>query len=126
MIRYSEDLANTLYLFIIVHVLFVSLLHHLPLPSLLFQSLLDELSHLALLAWLLPTDYEPEKQVKSVSQQVSLKNIHDHKSEESKHTPTSNLKIFNMHKHETIQISEGERQREGNHIQNSCKPENIL
>lgn len=46
-------------LLVVLHVLFVALLHHLPLPPLLLQSLLDELSHFALLARLLPADDEP-------------------------------------------------------------------
>ena len=50
--------ANTHLL--LVHVLVVALLHHLPLPALLLQGLLDELGHLALLPRLLPPDHKPE------------------------------------------------------------------
>lgn len=56
-----EDKAavSARYLLIIVHVLLVSLLHHLSLPSLLFQSLLDQLSHFTLLPRLLAANHEP-------------------------------------------------------------------
>lgn len=45
---------------LLVHVLVVALLHHLPLPALLLQGLLDQLGHLALLPRLLPPDHKPE------------------------------------------------------------------
>lgn len=44
---------------LLVHVLVVALLHHLSLPALLFQGLLDELGHLALFPWLLSADKKP-------------------------------------------------------------------
>lgn len=67
------------YLLIVVHVLLVSLLHHLPLPSLLFQGLLDELSHLALLPRLLPTNYESTTHThQSGSVKTTNLNTHTH------------------------------------------------
>lgn len=44
---------------LLVHVLVVALLHHLPLPALLLQCLLDELGHFALLARLLSANHKP-------------------------------------------------------------------
>lgn len=49
--------ADTNLLFI--HILVVALLHHLTLPALLLQRLLDELGHFTLFSWLLPPDHKP-------------------------------------------------------------------
>src|SRR4029434_1764563 len=47
------------HLVLIAHVVLVALLHHLSLPALLLKSLLDELGHLTLLAWLLTANQKP-------------------------------------------------------------------
>ena len=55
----SEPLRAACADLLVVHVLAIALLHHLPLPALLLQGLLDELGHLALLPGLLPANQEP-------------------------------------------------------------------
>lgn len=47
------------YLFILLHVLVIALLHHLPLPAFLLQRLLDQLRYLTLLTRLLSADDKP-------------------------------------------------------------------
>lgn len=96
------------YLFIVVHVLFVSLLHHLPLPSLLLQSLLDELRHFTLLPRLLSANYKPGKHSKPVSQTekllkkktllppasyVNLKHTHTRHPQNLKNIPRARIQV---------------------------------
>lgn len=57
--RVPSRVALSPHLLVILGVLGVALLHHLPLPPLLLQRLLDQLRHLALLPRLLPPDQEP-------------------------------------------------------------------
>lgn len=49
------------YFFVLLRVLGIPLLHHFPLPPFLLQRLLDELSHLALLARLFSPNQEPKE-----------------------------------------------------------------
>jgi len=51
--------ASTQYLFLITHVVAISLLHHLLLPALLFKGLLDELGNFTLLSRLLSPNNKP-------------------------------------------------------------------
>lgn len=96
------------YLFIVIHVLFVSLLHHLPLPSLLLQSLLDELSHFTLLPRLLSANYKPGKHSKPVSHvqrktpkknpappgsYVNLKHTHTRHPQNLKNIPHARIQV---------------------------------